>query len=149
MQTLQASIAATPAGFAPMARQLAGAYTQVHASTRVAGADSHQLVSMLFQGLQDALNEARGALRRQDVGLKCQALTRAARIVDEGLKAGLNVQSGGEVAQNLSLLYEYMGMTLTRANLRNDESLIEEVQRLIVPVQDAWARIQTASHPTN
>jgi flagellin-specific chaperone FliS len=34
-----------------------------------------------------------------------------------------------------------MSMTITKANLRNDETLVQEVQRLMQPVQDAWTRI--------
>ena len=120
------------------------AYTQVRAATQLQDADAHKLVVMLFNGLLDALNEARGAMQRGDVPLKCSALSRAARIVDEGLKAGLNLEAGGEVAQNLYTLYDYMSMTITKANLRNDEELVNQVLRLVQPVQDAWNRISTA-----
>lgn len=132
-----ASRPATPAAN----RAGATAYHQVGTDTALEGASAHKLVVMLFDGLADALNEARGAMQRGDIALKCTALSRAARIVDEGLKAGLNLQAGGEVAQNLHTLYDYMSMTITKANLRNDEALVQEVQRLMQPVQDAWTRI--------
>lgn len=133
----------------PAGRSVAHVYSSVRASTQIQGADSHQMVSMLFRGLQDALNEARGALQRGDVALKCSALSRAARIVDEGLKAGLNLQEGGEIAHNLHALYDYMSVTLTKANLRSDARLVDEVAALLDPVQDAWSRIARATPSMN
>lgn len=128
----------------PLNRTVASAYVQVGAATSVQGADPHKLVTMLFEGLQDALHEGRGALERQDVTLKCAALSRAARIVDEGLKAGLNLKDGGDVAQNLHALYDYMSMTITKANLRSDARLVDEVLSLLQPIQQAWADM---AHP--
>lgn len=147
MQRPSSPFAAPPS--LPAARTVAHAYSAVRATTQLQGADAHQLVAMLFRGLQDALNEARGALQRGDVALKCSALSRAARIVDEGLKASLNLQEGGEIAQNLHTLYDYMSMTLTKANLRSDLRLVEEVANLLDPVQDAWARIARSTPSIN
>lgn len=130
-------------------RSAAGAYAQVRAQSAMAGADAHRLVAMLFDGLNDTLNEAMGAMTRGDVAAKCDALSRAARIVDEGLKAGLDLKAGGEVAQSLSLLYDYMSMTLTKANLKSDSALVAEVQRLLEPVRDAWKRIATNGRSVN
>ena len=87
------------------------------------------------------LDQARGALRAGPVEVKGRALSRAARIVDEGLRAALDLRGGGELAADLHALYGYLTMRLTAANLRNDESLIDECQRLLAPLQDAWRAI--------
>jgi len=107
----------------------------------VNGASAHELVSMLFDGLHQALTQARGAIQRGDVASKCSALSRAARIVDEGLKASLNRQDGGELAENLHAVYSYIGVTLTKANLKGDEALVMEVINLIQPLREAWGLI--------
>lgn len=119
----------------------ANAYRQVGNQTAVVSASPHRLIEMLFEGVMDALAQARGALRAGQVEVKGRALSRAARIVDEGLRAALDLRDGGELAADLHALYGYLTMRLTAANLRNDESLIDECQRLLAPLQDAWRAI--------
>jgi flagellar protein FliS len=131
------------------ARSLAGAYSKVQSETGLIGADAHKLVAMLFDGVFDSLQEARGALQRGEVGLKCAALSRAARIVEEGLNAGLNLESGLEVAQNLHTLYGYLATLITKANLRSDPALVEEALSLLVPVRQAWMAIAPAQRVVN
>lgn len=120
---------------------LAGAYHRVGVETGVAGATPHQLVSLLFDGCLDAIAQARGALSQRDPAAKGRAIGRAVRIVEEGLKAGLDLEAGGALATDLRALYAYVAMRLTEANLRNDDAALAECQRLIEPVREAWAHI--------
>jgi flagellar protein FliS len=132
-----------------VARSLAGAYSKVRNETGVIGADGHKLVAMLFDGLFNSLQEARGALQRGDVEVKCAALGRSARIVEEGLNAGLNLESGLEVADNLHTLYGYLGVLITKANLRSDPTLVDEAISLVMPVREAWNAITPAQRAVN
>jgi len=116
-------------------------YRSVAVETAVPEADPHHLVSMLFDGLLDCIAQARGAIREANVEAKCRAITRAVRIVDEGLKAGLNLQEGGPLATDLDSLYSYLMTRLTQANLRSDDAALAECARLIQPLRDAWASI--------
>ncbi|MFT3816213.1 MAG: flagellar export chaperone FliS [Rubrivivax sp.] len=125
--------------------QFAQAYRSIAAETGVVGADPHRLVSMLYDGFLAALAEARGAMRQRELERKGRALTRAVRIVEEGLRAGLNLQAGGTLAQDLNQLYGYISTRLTQANLRNDETLIDECQRLVQPLSEAWTAIAPAA----
>lgn len=123
------------------AMSFAGAYRSVGVETGVGAASPHKLVAMLYDGLLDTLAEARGAMRAGQIQAKGNALTRAVRIVDEGLKAALS-PAGGELAGNLDALYGYISVRLTQANLRNDESAIDECVQLIEPLRDAWNSIR-------
>ncbi|NML14884.1 flagellar export chaperone FliS [Azohydromonas caseinilytica] len=125
--------------FAP--RRAASAYHQVGVQTGVSAASPHKLVAMLFDGLIDAVAQAQGALAQDDVAAKCQALNRAVRIVEEGLRSALDLQQGGELAANLNDLYGYVTMRLTQANLRSDPAPLDECKRLIEPLREAWAAI--------
>lgn len=118
-----------------------GLYQQVGVETQLSGADPHQLVAMLFDGFMEALAQGRGAMRSGDLVSKGLALGRAVRIVDEGLRAGLDMKGGGSLARDLGDLYTYLTMRLTMANLRNDEAALDECQRLMQPVRDAWMAI--------
>lgn len=129
--------------FAPR-NQRASMYTKVGLETDVQGASPHRLVVLLFDGLFDAMKQASAAIEAQNVELKGRALTRAVRILDEGLKAGLN-PAGGELSEQLRQLYIYTSMRLTQANLHSDLDAIAECQRVLAPVREAWNSI--GSHP--
>lgn len=120
--------------------QRASLYAKVGLETDVQAASPHRLVAMLFDGVFDAMQQAAAAIREGNVELKNRALSRAVRILDEGLRAGLNL-STGKLATDLHELYGYVCMRLTQANLRNDLSAIEEAQRLLGPVREAWTAI--------
>jgi flagellar protein FliS len=131
---------ATP--FTPRrAASAADAYHQVGVHTGTAAASPHKLIAMLFDGLLDNLAQAQGAIATGNVEAKCTALTRALRIVNEGLHGALDQQQGGELAANLRDLYTYITLRLTQANLRNDPALIDECKRLIEPLREAWNAI--------
>jgi flagellar protein FliS len=119
----------------------AGTYQQVGVVTGVAAASPHQLVLMLFDGFDEALAQALGALRDGPVETKCRTIGRAARIVDEGLKANLDLKAGGTLAADLRELYAYISLRLVQANLRNDAAALEECRRLMRPLREAWASI--------
>jgi flagellar protein FliS len=130
--------------FAPSASrstQFAGAYQQVAVETGVEAASPHQLVSMLFDGFFAAVHRARGALRAADMQGKHRAISQALSIVDEGLKAALDIQAGGQLAHDLSALYAYVGKRLAQANLNSDEAALEECLNLMAPLQEAWVAI--------
>jgi flagellar protein FliS len=122
----------------------AGTYRLVGVETGVPAASPHRLVTMLFDGFNDAVAQARNALRQGDVQAKCMAITRAVRIVDEGLKASLDVDSGGPLASDLLALYGYVTVRLTEANLHNDGNALAECAALLEPVRSAWIAIDPA-----
>lgn len=128
--------------FTSVKSRAASAYQRVGTETSVQGADPHHLVGLLFDALLQSIATARGSLARQDVTAKGTAIGKAVRILEEGLKAGLNARDGGEVAANLRSLYDYCIARLTHANLRNDEQALAEVAGLIAPVADSWKQIK-------
>jgi flagellar protein FliS len=66
-------------------------------------------------------------------------------IIDEGLKSCLNMNVGGEMAQNLAALYDYMNQRLLIANLKNDTSILDEVSGLLSELKGAWEAIRPAA----
>jgi flagellar protein FliS len=119
----------------------ANAYTRVGVETSVHAASAHKLIELLFNGFMDSISLARGAMRAGQIEAKGKAIGRAARIVEEGLKAGLNLEAGGRLASDLESLYAYVGLRLLQANLRNDEAALDECVRLVGPLRDAWITI--------
>jgi flagellar protein FliS len=123
------------------AHSFANAYSRVGVETGVNAASAHRLIEMLFDGFIESVTQARGAMRAGQVEPKGRAIMRAVRIVEEGLKAGLDMEEGGKLAEDLSALYAYIAVRLTYANLKNDEGALEECVRLINPLREAWASI--------
>lgn len=119
----------------------AAAYTQVSLETGVAGADSHKLIMMLFDGAVLSLGLAIQAMKDQRIAEKGRAISDAISIISSGLQASLDTDSGGELAQRLNALYDYMCDRLILANLRNDQAAISEVIRLLDELRSAWAEI--------
>lgn len=122
----------------------ARSYARVAVESSVSTADPHQLVVMLYDGAIAALNQAQGHLAAGRVAEKAEQISRAARIIDEGLKAGVDLEAGGAIGQQLVSLYEYMSMRLLQANLRNDSAALEEVVRLLGELRSAWVGIKQA-----
>ena len=58
-----------------------------------------------------------------------------------GLRQGLDIEKGGELAANLDSLYEYMTTRLMEANLKNDVAIIEEIAQLLREVKSGWDAI--------
>ena len=128
-----------------LARKTAGpssnAYRQIGVETAATTASPHQLVTMLFDGFRDAVAQARGAMAAGRIEDKGLAIGRALRIVDEGLRAGLNLEAGGAIAADLQALYTYIMLRLTHANIRNDDAALAECLSLLEPVRSAWVSI--------
>ncbi|CNI21852.1 flagellar protein FliS [Yersinia intermedia] len=116
-------------------------YAQVGLESGVMSASPHQLIVMLFDGAQSALVRARILMNQRDIPAKGAAISKAIDIINNGLNAGLDLEKGGEMAENLSALYDYMSRRLLHANLHNDEQAITEVLALLENIADAWRQI--------
>ena len=125
--------------FAPY-RSHASSYRQLDVETSGDAATPHKLIAMLYDGAIAAMQRARAAIGQGDVAGKCEAVTRAIRIVDEGLKASLD-ERGGEIAANLRGLYDYIGHRLLQASARNDTEALDEAAQLLAELQSAWQAI--------
>ncbi len=120
---------------------LAGAYHAVGVETGVDGASPHRLVAMLMEGFCESIAQARSAMAKREIEAKCKAISRAVRIVDEGLRANLDLSAGGKLASDVADLYRYVAIRLTEANLYNDPAALDECASLMEPVRSAWAAI--------
>ena len=116
-------------------------YTSVSIETGVAAANPHRLIVMLFDGALLATARARQAIVANDYVGRGQSISKAIRIIEEGLKAALN-DKGSDLTLNLRALYEYMGCKLLFASLKNDLSAVDEVTRLLAELKDAWNAIE-------
>ncbi|PKF73085.1 flagellar protein FliS [Pseudomonas fluvialis] len=112
-------------------------YQTVNTQAQVFDASPHRLIQMLMEGGLSRLAQAKGAMERDQVALKGELLGKAIAIIG-GLREGLDLRQGGELAANLDSLYEYMSSRLLQANRSNDVAIIDEVAGLLREVKSGW-----------
>jgi flagellar protein FliS len=119
----------------------AAAYERVGVDVKVQTASPHELVLMLYDGARMAVATAAAQARAGNRAAMSASITKASAIIYEGLRASLDVQAGGPIAQNLASLYDYMSVRLQFANLRGDPAIFDEVIGLLDELRGAWAEI--------
>ena len=124
-----------------MSRNPADAYKHVSTEIAVETADPHRLIMMLFDGAQTAIVIARAHMEQKHISEKGLAVSQAIDIITNGLQASLDIEAGGELAERLSALYEYISQRLLWANLKNDVAALDEARNLLGELQSAWALI--------
>ena len=120
-------------------------YKNVGLESGVAAADPHKLILMLYQGALLAIASAKNQMLRNQIADKGNSVTKAIKIIDEGLKACLDVEAGGDIGKNLFDLYDYMTQRLLIANLKNDITMLDEVSGLLNELKEAWESIKPAA----
>ncbi|MGO4306633.1 MULTISPECIES: flagellar export chaperone FliS [unclassified Cupriavidus] len=127
------------------ARQAINAYAQVGVQTGAMSASPHKLIVMLYDGARSAIARAKFHLEAGEVEARGNAISKAINIIDNGLRAVLDHEAGGEISANLESLYEYMTRRLMLANLRSDATLLSEVDTLLENLSSAWSAIDPAA----
>lgn len=127
-----------------MMRNPAESYAKVGVDAAVETADPHRLILMLFDGATVAISLARIHMENGQVADKGAAISKAIDLITNGLAASLDKEAGGELAERLAALYEYMAQRLLFANLKNSVAALDEVSELLSGLRDAWAQIPNA-----
>jgi flagellar protein FliS len=117
------------------------AYANVDLDSSIDSASPHKLIVMLYDGALAAILGAKLNMAAGNIPAKGAAISKAISIIDNGLRASLDKNAGGDIAANLDALYEYMSRRLLMANLKNDVTILEEVQRLLGDLRGAWVAI--------
>ena len=115
-------------------------YRQVSVEAKIPSSNPHQLVEMLLEGLLEKLAKASGAIEQGDVSIRGAALSSGIRIID-GLRASLDYTEGGEIADNLRSMYDYMERRLAEANANSDSEIVAEVASLVKQIKTGWDAI--------
>ncbi|MCF6235236.1 MAG: flagellar export chaperone FliS [Gammaproteobacteria bacterium] len=115
-------------------------YMQVNVHGGTSDASPHRLIQMLLDGALDRIAVAKGHMARGNIAEKGRYIGLVISIID-GLRISLDKPGGGEIAQNLDDLYEYITRRLAEANLKNDEGMLDEITSLLKEVKEGWDAI--------
>ena len=122
------------------AKSAVNQYRQTDVHGNVINATPHQLIEMLLKGALDKIHTARGSIAHGDIAGKGENISWALSIIG-GLRGSLDMEKGGEIAENLDNLYEYMERQLFEANVKNDAEILEEVASLLSTILNGWMGI--------
>ena len=130
-----------------MQSRAAAQYRTVQIQGLVADASPTRLVQLMFEHILSNLATARGCIQRlhgnlplPDVIAKGAAMGKAVRLIGQ-LQATLDMDKGGQIAENLAQLYDYMLRRLTLANATNDAAIVCEVAGLVGTIKQGWDQI--------
>ncbi len=126
------------------ARTNLAAYQSAAAHGGVAASDPHRLILMLMDGALERIATARGCMQRGETAEKVRLLNRTVSIVAE-LRGSLDLSAGGQIAENLSELYDYMNRRLLTALANSQIDVLDEVSKLLNELRSAWAGIPAAA----
>lgn len=115
-------------------------YQQMSAHGAVMDATPHRLIQMLLDGAMTRIVTAKGHMERGKIAEKGEHISQAMAII-EGLRNSLDFEQGGDIAQNLDNLYEYITNILFKANRDNNLELLTESAFLIGEIKGAWDEI--------
>ena len=110
------------------------AYKQNSVTTASPG----ELTLMLYNGCIKFIGLAKKAIENKKIEQRNYNIQRAQAIISE-LMATLNMDI--EISKQMLPLYEYMNRRLTDANIKNDPSILDEVEGLVTEFRDTWKEV--------
>jgi len=117
------------------------AYQRVNTQTSITDADPHKLIQLLYSGAIERINMAKARMQAKDYEGKGKLITKAIEIIG-GLRSFLDFEKGGDLAERLEGLYDYMERVLFEANVKNDVAKLDEVASLLRSIKEGWDGIR-------
>jgi flagellar protein FliS len=122
-----------------MVSKSAQAYAANQVFTGVNASDPGQLIVLVYQRIFDHLNMGKKALEDGDYGI--ESFTKAHDLIQQGLLACLDYETGGEVAQSLGAVYEWSLRELISARTAKSPERIQEIIDVLMPLHEAWSAL--------
>ena len=126
--------------YSPAQHPATKAYQQIDTQSRIEDASPHRLIQLMMERALAKIGLARSQLNDGNIAEKGSNISDAISIIN-GLQASLNHKADKRMSENFDALYAYMMRRLLEANLRNDESILDEVSGLLRELKEAWDAI--------
>ncbi len=119
-----------------------GKLAQEYRKNAVNGASPVRLVIMLYDGSIRFMESGKQAILAKDLQKQNDQLQRAQKIVLE-LMSSLDMQKGGEIAQNLLGLYTFVIEQLIEANMKDLTGPVDESIKIMSSLRESWVQIES------
>jgi len=120
-------------------------YGQIKNDSQTTYASPHQLMLMLFDGAIEAMSMTIGAIQHNKFELRSKQSTRSISIIN-GMRECLDMETGGDLANNLYSLYSYMAKELFKASFKNDADTVQNIQTMLKDIRESWEKIPLNMH---
>ena len=100
-------------------------------------ASPETILIMLYEGAINFLMRAKIAIDEKNIEESHELIIKTEKIIRE-LMNSLDMETGGDVAQNLYRLYEYLHHNLVQANIKKDTALIDDVLTHLRDLKQTW-----------
>ncbi|NIA09332.1 MAG: flagellar export chaperone FliS, partial [Nitrospiraceae bacterium] len=113
------------------------AYAAYNNSVMHATARKDRILLMLYDGALKFVRFARIGIEERNPKIRGENISKVIAIITE-VDCALDRKIGGQLAENLSGLYQYMIERLTIANINNDPQALDEVERILSELREGF-----------
>lgn len=112
------------------------AYDQ-YQQNQIMSASPEKILLMLYDGAIRFTRQAIYGIEEENLTLFHQGIKKSMAIITE-FSNSLDHTIGGDIAENLDALYDFMIRELTKANLHKDIEKLRVVEKLLVDLRATW-----------
>ena len=116
-------------------------YQRVDVTSRVEGADPHELVAILYDEVLKSLDAMSVAIARGDYMQRGERQAKALRLIS-GLEMSLDFDQGGEIATGLARVYREARRLVIAAGRENDGEKVAQARDMLGGIAEAWVQIR-------
>ena len=113
---------------------------------KILNATPHEVISLLLAGAKKNIARIKLCIENKKVDVKGDLVSKTISIVSE-LKRALNLEAGGEIAENLDRIYDYILRELLQAHVKNDLEKFDEIYGLLNTISEGWDGMKTKEMP--
>jgi len=111
---------------------------EAYQTNSVMTASPQELTLMLYNGCLKFIRIARKAMEEKNFEEKNSNIIKAQAIIQE---LNITLDRKIEISENMSKLYDYLYQRLVEANIKNDVSILDEVEGFVIDFRDTWKQV--------
>lgn len=112
-------------------------YLKTYQRNEVETASPEKILILLYDGAIQFLNKAKIAMQNNNIPEIHNNIIGCEEIIEEFINT-VDEEKGGDFAIRIKALYQYFYNTLVMANIKKDESKIDEVLKHLIELRATW-----------